>query len=169
MRFYFEGSFNKEKRKEGKLASVGITPDTNSRRGNRIFVLVANEINEPLSGEQYSIGLVGENKTPMIFPAKPHDIKDKRILVMGDMPQPGHREDNYLDNERSTGKVIRESEGGGAWGSGAVFIAILNERERVVSSNLEVWENQNGELYKTKFDTLTEYQIQYEKPDVELI
>lgn len=160
MKFYFEGSFNASPRKKGKLAKVGITPDTNSRACREIFVIVAKEISEVISGDNYNFGFVGKKKTPMIFPATK---QDNRILVMGNIPQPRHRQEGYLDREKSTGHLIDESQGGGAWGSGSCFLAILNEGERMVSNKLIVWSNVGGELKKEKFQSLAEYELRYDE------
>lgn len=166
MKFYFEGSFNSNPRKNGKLAKVCISPATNSRKQREIFVLVAKEIPEVVSGGNYNVGMVGKNKTPMIFPpSKPDD----RILVMGNIPQPEHRSDGYLDYEKSTGQLIDESMGGGAWGAGSCFLAILEKGQRMVSNKLIVWENKDGELFKTQFNSLSEYELAYETPQVDFI
>jgi len=165
MKFYFEGSF--QIGENGKLSKVAIQPSSNSRTHREIFVLVAKELNEIKSGESYNFGLVGEKKTPMIFPA---DKKtDNRILLMGNIPQPNHRSDGYLDNEKCTCKILDESQGGGAWGAGSCFLAILDDGQRVVSNKMIVWENKNGELHKTKFESLAEYELQYNRPTVEFI
>lgn len=165
MKFYFEGSFSQGE--NGKLSKVAIQPSSNSRTHREIFVLVAKELPEVKSGESYNFGLVGEKKTPMIFPA---DKKtDSRILVMGDIPQPKHRSDGYIDKEKTTAKVLDESQGGGAWGAGSCFLAILEVGQYVVSNKLIVWENVNGQLVKTRFESLAEFELQYNKPDVEII
>lgn len=157
MKFYYEGSF--EKGQNGKLDKVSITPSTNSRACREIFVLVAREITEPpKSAQDYEFGLVGEKKTPMVFPQKK---EDNRILLMGSIPQPKHRQYGYLDEEKSTAKIIDESQGGGAWGAGSCFLAILENGQRVVSNKLIVWENKNGILEKKKFDSLAEYELEY--------
>ena len=168
MKFYFEGSFNPNPREEGKLAKVSIFPSTNSRACREIFVLVAKEIPEVISGENYNLGLVGEKKTPMIFPPS-NSKEDNRILVMGDIPQPKHRSDGYLDRENSTGQLIDESMGGGAWGAGSCFLAILEDGQRMVSNRLIVWENKGGEMFKTQFNSLSEYELAYESPKVDFI
>lgn len=166
MKFYFEGSFNIKPREEGKLAKVSIYPSTNSRACREIFVLVAKEIPEVISGGNYNLGLVGEKKTPMIFPPSKND---NRILVMGDIPQPKHRSDGYLDREKSTGQLLDESMGGGAWGAGSCFLAILEDGQRMVSNRLIVWENKGGEMFKTQFNSLSEYELAYEEPQVDFI
>lgn len=166
MKFYFEGRFNAEPRQNGKLAKVSITPSTNSRSCREIFTLVANELPEVISGGDYALGMVGEKKTPMLFPTTKQDT---RILVMGDIPQPEHRATGSLDRERSNGKLIDESQGGGAWGSGSCFLAILDEGQRMVSNRLIVWQNKGGQLVKTKFESLSEYELAYSKPDVEFV
>lgn len=164
MKFYFEGSF--EQGKDGRLASVGITPSTNSRACRRIFVLVAKEVGEPVSGGEYSLGFVGEKKTPMLFPKKGND---NRILAMGDIPQPKHRSDGFVWSEKTTAKVLDESQGGGAWGAGSCFLALLEDGQRVVSNRLIVWENKGGELVKRKFDSIAEYDLEFGSPDVEML
>lgn len=166
MKFFFEGTFDVSPRENGKLATVSTYPDSNSRSRRPVFVLVAKEIQEVISGGDYSLGMVGENKTPMLFPnPKP----DSRILVMGNVPQPGHRSDGFLNISECTGKLIDESCGGGAWGSGSCFLAILEDGQRMVSNRLIVWENKGGELFKTKFGSLSEYELAYKSPDIEFV
>ena len=167
MNFYFQGSYNPEPRKEGKLAKVSIYPSSNSRTAREIFVLVAKEIENVESGKSYSFGLVGEKKTPMIFPD--NQKTDKRILVMGEVPQPKHRACGYLDTEKTTANIIDESCGGGAWGAGSCFLAIIEVGQRAVSNKLIVWENVDGELVKKRFESLAEYELAYNTPQIEFI
>jgi hypothetical protein len=164
MKFYFEGDFLSGE--NGKLSKVSIRPTSNSSTRREIFVLVAKELGGIESGENYDFGLVGEKKTPMIFPSKK---KDERILLMGCVPQPRHRSHGYLDIEKCTAKILDESQGGGAWGSGSCFLSIIEEGQRVVSNSLIVWENKNGTLLKTKFQSLAEYELKYHEPKIELI
>lgn len=169
MKFYFEGEFNSKPRENGRLAKVSINPYTQNHSRREVFVLVAKEINTVENGGDYALAMVGERKTPMIFPLAASKSKDKRILVMGSIPQPKHRHDGYLDHDRSNGKLLDESRGGGAWGAGSCFLAILEEGQRMVSNRLIVWENVGGELKKTYFDSTSEYELQYSKPDIEFI
>lgn len=165
MRFYFEGNYVAAE--NGKLAKINIFPSSNSRTCREIFVLIAKEIKDVVNtGDEVSFGLIGEKKTPMIFPLK---TKDSRILVMGNIPQPKHRSDGYLDTSKCTGKILDESRGGGAWGAGSCFLAILEEGQRIVSNRLIVWENKCGELIKSRYDSEAEYELKYESPDIELI
>jgi len=168
MKFYFEGHFDIDPRQVNKLAKVSIKPSTNSRTCREIFVLVANEIETVVSGEDYNFALVGDKKTPMLFSATKTNA-DKRIVVMGNIPQPKHRSDGAVDNELTTAKILNESQGSGAWGAGSCFLSILENGQRVVSNRLIVWENKNGELIKTQYNSKTEYDIKYSNPIIEFI
>ncbi len=59
--------------------------------------------------------------------------------------------------------------GGGAWGSGAAFLAILKQGDKVVSNDLEVWENVGGELKNSHHKTLAEYELKYGSPNIEIL
>jgi hypothetical protein len=179
MKFYFEGSYNEQPKKEGKLAKVSAFPPTQNSSCREICVLVAKEIESVESGLEVNLGMVGkgEKKTPMIFPHTPKNVQeaDKRILVMGIVPQPKHRQDGRLylerdgDAKKTNGHLLDVSNGGGAWGSGCAFLAVLKPNERVVSNRFIVWENVDGDLKKSKFDSLCEYLLFYEKPEINFI
>lgn len=167
MKFFFEGDFTPTT-EAGKLSKVSIFPSTQSRACREIFVLVAKELNEVKTGDSISFGLVGQKKTPMAFPAVKQAKKDNRILLMGNIPQPKHRCDGYLDENRSTGKLLDQSCGGGAWGAGACFLAILEPGQHMVSNYRIVWHNENGELVKTVYDSLAEYELVYNAADLDV-
>lgn len=169
MKFFFEGDFTPTT-EAGKLSKVSIFPSTQSRACREIFVLVAKELGEVANGDTISFGLVGAKKTPMAFPMQKQAKADNRILLMGNIPQPKHRHDGFLDEARSTGKLLDQSCGGGAWGAGACFLAILELGQHMVSNYLIVWHNQDGELVKTTYDSLAEYELVYNTDlDVEMM
>ena len=166
MKVYFD-NFDSAPRQYDKLAKITVSPDTTSSMGRELFVLVANEILEPISGNTYCLGMVGTRKTPMLFPdnGKP----DSRILVVGEVPKPCHRGVGYLLEELTTAEIIQLSAGGGAWGSGCCFIALICDGQKIVSNALTDWENRSGSLVKTKFDNMTEFELAYDKPNIEFI
>jgi hypothetical protein len=125
--------------------------------------LVASQLAEVKSGNNYNVGITSSKKHYILFPAGKQS--DDRIMVMGNIPQPKHRQSGYIDTTRTNGGVIDESQGGGAWGSGSCFLALLSPGERVVSNKLIVWENKGGVLFKTKFDSLVEYELHYNPTD----
>lgn len=166
MKFFFEGSYVTAEK--GKLAKVNIFPSSNSRNCREIFVLISTEIKVVVkSGDDVSFGIIGEKKTPIIF--LNNNKPDNRILVMGDIPQPKHRANGYIEESKCTGRIIAESRGGGAWGAGSCFLALLNDGERIVSNKLIVWENINGNLVKIKYDSEGEYELKYGNPDIEIV
>ena len=173
MKVYFNGTLDTSQKSEGKLAKISISPETNSRSGNPITILVANELTNVVSGGDYALGMVGKEgklKMPMLFPLKQGAKKDDRILVLGEIPQPAHRKNGFIDTELTTPNVVlKSSSGGGAWGSGSVFLALLTTDTKIVSNRLKVWQNKNGVLVETKFASRAEYDLAFNEANIELI
>jgi hypothetical protein len=161
MRFYFEGDYDNSQVEDGKKAKISARPYTSNKQQRELFVLVANEIATPQSGINYKVALVGLQKTPMIFPPKDIDFEDTRILVMGRIASPGHRKDGYIHDGYTTGQILNVSRGGGAFGAGSVFIALMKDGQKVVSNMLEVWYNDGGTLKQTTFESQAQYDLAY--------
>lgn len=170
MKFYFpKGSLDLSPRQNGKLATITLYPETQSRSGDPIKILVAKEIEDPTSGQQYDLGMVGKEKSmPMLYPARK---SDNRILLLAEVGQPKHRHDGRVDKEETTAKLLKYSCGGGAWGSGCAFLALLDQGQKVVSSGHSrpmVWENKGGELVFTQYDSQAEYDLVYKQTEDEI-
>lgn len=158
---------------DGSLTKLGVKPYTNSKQGDEISILISKAvaIKTVENGGKYSLGKVAGGNTCILYPLRVEDKDDPRILVMGVIDSPGHRQDGRVDSELSTVSPIYESCGGGAFGSGACFVAILSPGDRIVSREMEVWENDNmsGTLVKRKFHSMSEYNLFYGVADIEWI
>lgn len=170
MKFYFpKGALDLNPRQDGKLATITIEPETQSNAKDPVKILIAKEIEEPTSGQQYDLGMVGKEKNmPMLFPIRKPDT---RILLLAQVGQPAHRKEGRVDQKETTAKLIKYSCGGGAWGSGCAFLAVLEEGQKVVSSGHSrpmVWENKAGELVFTQYDSQAEYDLVYKTTDDEI-
>lgn len=168
MKFYFEGQVVPDV--GVGLPRVSIRPETNNSQNRELFILIDKNIDpkEIKQGDNFGFGLVGDKKTPMIFPPSQKDLEDKKILIMGNIPQPGHRKFGGVNTEKTDARMIDVSYGGGAWGAGCVFIALLAPGQKVVSTKFHVWENIGGNLFKVKLNQ-TEFELRYEKPEIEML
>lgn len=168
MKMYNLSGYIRRADQPGKLDAIVVSPPSNGPKVKTGIVLISRELSPWPEKMEYPVdvdlGLVGEKKTPMIFPAT--NKADKRILLLADIPQPGHRRDGTRYAEKCTGRFIHYSEGYGAWGSGACFIAILNPGERIVSNKFIVWENQDGVLVCSDMNQ-AEYELAYESAQIE--
>ncbi len=129
-----------------------LRPQTNNSDCQPIYMFVDRSVGTPISGENYKFGLI--NGVPTIGGYSDNDSRN--IVVMDSIPQGGHRVDSRYDGQLTNGQLLTESSGGGAFGSGQVFISILKPGERVVSSSRVVWENRDGDLFTTQFPNRSE-------------
>lgn len=148
MKVYFNADFVQD----SGYPKLRLTPPTNNSSCRAIYMFVDKSVGEPVSGANYRFGLI--NGIPAI--GGHSDKESQNIVVMDTIAQGGHRVDSRYDVDYTNAKIISESKGGGAFGSGQVFIAILKPGERVVSTSGFLWENRDGNLFTTKFPNNSE-------------
>jgi len=128
---------------------IEILPDTNGPKTRSLRVALSRELNGEIP-ERADVGKVGQDKKMlMLFPEK---RKDDRHLVIGGFKRPRHRRFASVKEDESTGQILDQSSGYGAWGAGVAFIAILEEGQRIVSSNFRVIWIENGEAKEGQFE-----------------
>lgn len=169
MKFYFSEKPNFQPREQGKLATIEAWPDSEGPKISPIRVLIAGEIEALESGENVAFGFVGEKKTAMVFPPRQTDLDDKRVLVLGRQDRPGHRRTGSINTHLTSGSILKVSQGYGAWGSGEVFLVILEPGQIAATNTYNVYENQNGNLFTHSFATKAEFELHYGSPEIEMI
>lgn len=161
MKFYFETTVDYSPREEGKKAVISVLPESNGPKIKPVFLLIADELTELTSGQEVRLGMIGEKETAMVFPST---TPDNRVLLLADAPQPGHRKTGSIRNELTDAKILQHQSGYGAWGSGAVFLALLNPGQKVVtnrSGGYKVYWNEAGELKQKWYSTSGEYDLDW--------
>lgn len=144
------GSFSENK----KGHSIENRPDTNGPKVRTLRVAIAREFGGEMPERARVVRLKRKDGRDGILMMFPEDRPDSRHFVIGGFVHWKHRSGVGINADDSTGKILEESHGYGAWGSGVAFFAILEDGQRIVSTRHGdtrhvIW-IENNEIHSTR-------------------
>jgi hypothetical protein len=114
--------------------SIEIRPDTNGPKVRTLRVALARELGGEMPERAKVVRLKKKDGSDGILMLFPEERPDNRYFIIAGFSHWKHRSGVGIDSQESTGKIMEEAHGYGAWGSGVAFFAVLEEGQRIVST-----------------------------------